>query len=278
MKVYDAIGKAQLDTAFWEGLGNTNSGTNQSQAANAVYQAAIDLGYSQADLLDMNTIYASCGYIMPPLPVPDFDVINTTGDLEVCKPDPAVYSVAVTSVLGFNEVVTLSLGGEPAGTSVSFSPNATNAPFTSTLTIGNMAAAATGDYDLEVSGTSVSGTHTTTMGLTVKDVPAAINLTAPADGATDVSTTPTFQWQSDDQADTYTLEVATDAGFTNIVVSQSGLATTSYTVTTPLDPDTTYYWRVRGTGTCGDGAYSAVYDFTTLDELFVYMPVVLKAD
>lgn len=278
MKVYDAIGKTKLDTAFWVGLGNTNSTTDQSQAANAVYQAAIDLGYSQADLIDMNTIYASCGYIMPSLPVPDFSLENQSGDLEVCKPNPAVYSIAVNTQFGFNEVVTLSLTGEPAGTSVDFSPNGTNAPYTSTLTISNTAAAATGSYAMEVSGVSISGTHTTTVNLTINDVPAAIVLTSPSDGAVDQSTTPTLQWQSDPFADTYNLGVATDAGFTNVVISETGLTGTSYMVTTPLDAGTTYYWRVQGVGTCGAGAQSAVFSFTTLDTLYVYMPVVLKAD
>ncbi len=278
MKVWDAIGKTKTDTAFWEGLSMTNSTTNQDQAANAVYQAAIDLGYSNADLNTMNAEMSTCGYTLPANPVPDFDVVEVTGDLEVCKPDPAVYTINVTSAFGFNEVVTLSVSGEPAGTTTDFSPNGTAAPYTSTLTISNTASAATGDYNLSISGTSVSGTHTTTVGLTVSDVPGAISLTNPADGATDQSTTPSFQWQSDPAADTYNLEVATDAGFTNIVISQSGIATNSYDVTTPLDADTTYYWRVSGTGNCGTGAYSAVYNFTTLDELLIYMPAVLKAD
>ena len=278
MKVWDAIGKTKTDIAFWEGLSMTSSSTNQDQAANAVYQAAIDLGYSNADLNTMNATMSTCGYTLPSNPVPDFDVVEVTGDLEVCKPDPAVYTVNVTSVFGFSEVVTLSLSGEPAGTTVDFSPNGSAAPYTSTLTISNTAAAATGDYNLLISGTSVSGTHTTTVGLTVSDVPGAISLTSPANGAADQSTTPTFQWVGDAAADTYNLEVATDAGFSNIVINQSGLATNSYVVTTPLDANTTYYWRVSGTGTCGTGAYSAVYDFTTLDELLIYMPVVLKAD
>jgi hypothetical protein len=276
MKVWDDIGKTKTDTAFWEGLGMTNSVTNQNQAANAVYQAAIDLGYSNSDLTTMNTLMSSCGYTMPSNPIPDFDVVDQTGDLTVCRPNSAVYTIAVTSVFGFNEVVTLDVSGEPAGTTTDFSPNAMAAPFTSTLTIGNMGAAALGEYELSVSGTSVSGTHTTTIGLTVEDVPAAINLTAPADGAVDQSTTPTLQWQSDPMADTYSLDIATDSGFSNIVLTQAGIAGTSYNVTTPLDNDTIYYWRVQGTGPCGAGAYSSIYSFTTLDELYVYLPVVVR--
>lgn len=278
MKVWDALDQADTDTAFWEGLGMTNSATNQSQAANAVYQAAIDLGYPAGDLGTMNTIMAGCGYIMPPLPVPDFNLSSIPGDLEVCVPDPAVYDVAVQSQLGFSEVVTLSLSGEPVGTTVNFSPNGTNAPYTSTLTIGNMAAAATGDYSLEVSGVSVSGTHTTTMNLSVLDIPEAITLVSPADGAIDQSTLTTFSWQADAMANTYTLEVATDAGFTNIVVTETGIAGTSHTLTTALEGDVTYYWRVRGIGTCGVGSHSAVYSFTTLASSPIYFPAVFKVD
>ena len=64
MKVWDAVGKTTADTAFWEGLGMTTSGTNQEQAANAVLQAAIDLGVSQSDLEAMRSEFASCGYTM----------------------------------------------------------------------------------------------------------------------------------------------------------------------------------------------------------------------
>ncbi len=62
MRVWDAIGREQTDTAMLEGLAMTNSGTNQQDAAEAVLQAATDLGFSSGDLFAMATIYQSCGY------------------------------------------------------------------------------------------------------------------------------------------------------------------------------------------------------------------------
>jgi hypothetical protein len=112
------------------------------------------------------------------------------------------------------------------------------------------------------------------MNLSVLDIPEAITLVSPADGATDQSTLPTFAWQADAMASTYTLEVATDAAFTNIVVTETGIAGTSHTLTTALEGDVTYYWRVRGTGTCGVGSNSAVYSFTTLASSPIYLPAV----
>lgn len=68
MRVWDAIGRENADKAMLEGLAMTNGSSNQDDAANAVYQAAVDMGYSGSDLGVMSTILQSCGYS-----VPDFD-------------------------------------------------------------------------------------------------------------------------------------------------------------------------------------------------------------
>jgi uncharacterized repeat protein (TIGR01451 family) len=114
MTIYDAIGKAAIDTAFWEGLGNTSSSTNQSQAANAVYQAAIDMGYSNADLIQMNNLYTACGYIMPPLPgggslevskSPDLQNVTTGGNAEFTITITNTGSVTFTNVTASDPLV-----------------------------------------------------------------------------------------------------------------------------------------------------------------------------
>lgn len=81
--------------------------------------------------------------------------------------------------------------------------------------------------------------------------PAAPVLTTPANNATSVNTSPTFSWSAANLADTYQLIAASDSNYTNIVINESGLTDTSFTPETPLDPSTTYYWKViavNGTG------------------------------
>lgn len=70
MKIWDDIGRQKADKVFWTGLGNTNSSSNQNDAANAVYQAASALGYTNAERLAIHTRYTAAGYTLPTFVVP----------------------------------------------------------------------------------------------------------------------------------------------------------------------------------------------------------------
>jgi hypothetical protein len=268
MKVWDAIGKTQTDVAHWDGLAMTNSSTNQDDAANAVFQAAIDLGYSTADLQAMRDIFIATGYSIPPLPIPDFDLQADPTELAVCEPSDAVYSVQVQSQFGFSDTVSLSLSGEPAGTTVAFAPNGQAAPYTSTLTVGNTGAAATGQYSMEIAGTSFTATHTSTVALGLFDTgPGSVTLTAPADGALDVSLKPLFIWTAATQGYAYDLEVDDDPGFGSLDYTATVIGMTQHQAIASFEPQTTYYWRVRPANPCGTGANSTVFSFTTGETL-----------
>jgi len=69
MKIWDVLGRTKTDTAFLEGLGLTNSSTNQQNAAIAVRQAAIDMNYSCADIKVITEKYTAAGYVMPAIPL-----------------------------------------------------------------------------------------------------------------------------------------------------------------------------------------------------------------
>lgn len=71
MQVWDAIGRIKTDKIFWEGIAMTNGSANQNDAANAVYQAALDCpGITQADALQVHTILTNRGYILPEFTLP----------------------------------------------------------------------------------------------------------------------------------------------------------------------------------------------------------------
>lgn len=68
MELWDIIGQQEMDKIFYEGLGMTNGSSSQDDAANAVYQAAINLGYTTTQLNQIHAQLTSCGYTLPPLP------------------------------------------------------------------------------------------------------------------------------------------------------------------------------------------------------------------
>ncbi len=187
----------------------------------------------------------------------------TPDSQQVCTPATATYNVATAAVGGFAGNVTLSAVGNPG--TANFTPNPVTPPGNSTLTISG---ASVGSYNFDVYGTSVM-TPTLVQSKTVAlevvaAAPAAPTLLTPANNALNVPATPTFTWNAAPGAASYSIQVATDAAFTNIVASASGLATPTWTANVTLNTSSTYYWRVWASNACGVGVYSATWRFTTV--------------
>jgi hypothetical protein len=194
----------------------------------------------------------------------DFTLAVTPDTQAVCQPDPAVFTVNVGQVQDYDDPVTLSAEGHPAGTIASFAPNPVVPAGSSTFTLSNMGAAAGGNYSIDVIGIAATSTHTATVSLDVYTaVPGAPTLVSPANGATNLPLRPTFTWETGSGAASYFIEIATDAGFTNIVASAT-VDTPTYTPGTDLAPATFYFWRVTASNPCGEGVTSASRFFSTL--------------
>ncbi len=193
----------------------------------------------------------------------DFTLDVTPDSQQVCTPANATYTVSTAAVGGFTGGVNLSAVGNPG--SASFAPNPVTPPGSSTLTISGAAA---GSYSFDVIGTSVitpSLVHSETVALeVVAAAPGAATLLTPANGALNVPATPTFTWNAVAGASSYSIQVATDMGFTNIVASATGLASPTWTSNVTLNTSTTHYWRVTASNACGAGATSSVFSFTTV--------------
>jgi hypothetical protein len=186
---------------------------------------------------------------------------------DLCSPpaDEAVYTIEVAQLGDFDETVTLSASGVPAGAIVDFTIDSAVPPFTSVMTVSSLIGAAPDAYTIEILGSSPSMERSTPVYLEISDgVPGAPTLTSPADGDSDVPLLPELTWEPAVQAREYELEIATDAGFTNVVYSAT-TDETSHTPDTHLDTRTRYYWHVRGVNVCGQGGYSEPFDFLTVN-------------
>ncbi|MBO9662666.1 GEVED domain-containing protein [Dokdonella sp.] len=195
---------------------------------------------------------------------PDFSLSVPNPTQTTCAPGSASYTIDIGSQMSFANPVTLNASGLPAGVTASFTPNPVVPGTSAMLTQTASGSAAAGTSTITVAGTATdSPGHSVTVQLqTTSGTPATPSLTAPADAAADVARQPTFTWATDPAALTYTIEVASDSGFTTIVATGEPSAAT-WTPATPLQPLTTYYWRVKANSPCGDSATSPVFSFTT---------------
>lgn len=183
--------------------------------------------------------------------------------VDVCSPADVVFNFTYNTFLGFTGTTTFSATGLPAGTTAVFSPTSASADGTAvTVTISGIGSLAVGNYPITLVGTSGAIVKSTDVEFNVFDTNlATLNLTAPLDGATDIpADNAVFTWDADPNATAYEIDVATDAGFTNIV---AGTVVNSNTFTaTTLNITTQYFWRVRSVNDCASGPYSSA-SFTT---------------
>jgi pseudomonalisin len=104
--------------------------------------------------------------------VPDFAVSTAPASLSVAQGTSGTVSITTTVSGNFNNAVTLSVSGLPAGASATFVPSSIAAPGagTSVMTVTAGASAAVGTFPLTITATGGSTTHTATVNLTIVQV------------------------------------------------------------------------------------------------------------
>ena len=197
----------------------------------------------------------------------DYTLAVTPGAISVCPPSDAVFTVDVGTFGGYVDPVSLTATGTPPGTTGTFAVSPIVPGNTTSFTVSNTGLAAPGTYTITIEGNSTTGIKTANISLTISgSVPGLTTLIAPTDGAIGVTFPVNFSWSAAGPGDTYDLEVSTDAGFSSIVESASGLTTNTHNSTSLL-PGTTYYWRVKAYNGCGDAGFASVFSFETVNEI-----------
>jgi serine protease AprX len=199
---------------------------------------------------------------------PTFSLAVSPITVEACVPDSGsedyLVDVSVNAIGQYEGTVALSASGEPAGVGSSFDPMSVEVPGSSEWTLTVDSTASAGASTITLTGDDGEDTHERELNLVMDepllDGPA---LVAPADGASDLTISPTFSWSALPDVADYRIQVATDAGFGNLVHDEVVEDETSFVVEDELDTGTEYFWRVSGLNLCGEGVWSDVFSFTT---------------
>ncbi|HET8735090.1 MAG TPA: zinc-dependent metalloprotease family protein [Pricia sp.] len=193
-------------------------------------------------------------------------VVLNFSDLEykVCQAQDLTIPFLYETAPGFDEEVTFSVTGAPAGLGLSFSPKtAVSGDTPVNLLIAETENLPEGNYELFVTATSASVTEQIPLQLAISnaDFPE-VTLTAPTDGLADASSRIPMVWEGDPSYVSYEIQIATDAAFADIVETDTVFSNT-YTPN-GLGNETNYFWRVKPTNSCGEGTFSPAFNFTTV--------------
>lgn len=205
-----------------------------------------------------------CSFSFPNCGNPNFFVSSDFNrQVNSCTLNDAPQANINVQSLGFTDPVTLSAVGLPPGVSVAFD-NATISDFPGStgFTINGLSSQGDGGFTFNID--AVSGALTRSLDFDITTSSAAVAapvLTGPAD-AGETSVRPTFSWGAVAGAVSYRIEIATDAGFTNIIATGE-TADTTFVAAEAFDSGVTLFWRVRGVNNCGDGAIASA-SFTTI--------------
>ncbi len=191
-----------------------------------------------------------------------FAVTLSQDSISLCAPVTQDMSLAVAPIAGFTGDVSIATSNVPAGLDVIPNPQSLTVPGTSNVNI-TASSSLSGSYDVYFDVTGSTGTVSKVLNVFVANAaPTGISLMLPSNGATGVSLQPTLKWSQVANAESYFVEVFSDDGLTNLVTSGS-VTVDSFKVSSDLNPDSQYYWRVTATNLCGN-EMSSVFSFSTL--------------
>ena len=168
---------------------------------------------------------------------------------------------------GLTGNTTLSSSVMPGGSGITFATNPVSAyPTMTSASLDNLNLAGSTNFPITITATTTDApVLTRTLGFNIvvsSTITPAANLTLPVNGSTGQLVRPNLVWDAVADALSYTIEVATDVAFTNIVETATS-EVPSHTVQNTLDSSTEYFWRVTASNNCGAGSVSVASSFTT---------------
>ncbi len=200
----------------------------------------------------------------------------------VCQNDDLIFSFETLGIGSFAESIDLSIANQPPGATVVLSQESALPGEVVQVTVSNTGNTPGGNYDLTITGNgpSFSNEITFVCGI-INTTPLAAQPVSPADGAIGINSNASLGWLNNASlTETYTVQVATDVLFSNIVFESAGLSANAV-ATSGLVNESTYYWRVFNNSDCGISNPSAVYSFTTfqcLPSAAATVPVIIQGE
>jgi subtilase family serine protease len=193
-----------LGTSYDANFHDITSGSN-GYSATVGYDLATGWGSPNGSAL-INTLTGSS-------PAPGFSLSASPTSVSVTQGSSGTSTITSTVTGGFDSAVSLTASGQPTGVTVGFSPTSITGTGTSTMTLTVAASTVAGTYSVTVTGTSGSTTATTTVSLTVTGKSPNFAISA----------SPTTITVARGSSGTSTITTTISGGFNSAIALASGL-------------------------------------------------------
>ncbi len=189
----------------------------------------------------------------------DFAMNASNTEQTVCSTSDVTFNFNYTQVGA--GTTNLSAVNAPAGATVNFDKTSvTNADSSFSVTVGNLSALTVGEYEFDVVANDGTETETRRVRFNVYHPTIANSvMTSPTNGDANGSTSMSFTWDADANAQSYDVQISIDPSFA--ITFYSGNVTTNSLSLSGFASETVYYWRVRANNICGSGAYGEPFNF-----------------
>ena len=187
----------------------------------------------------------------------NFAVLAEQSSASFCADETAVFDLNVNSLDSFTGDINLSQSGLPTNLNASFAPSTINNQGITTLDITNLNAVSPGDYPFTVTASSGSENFSIDLNLNIQPANALtnVNLNTPSDNEQSALLSPTLDWSPVAEASSYEVQLSSSSNFDVLLFS---METVDNQVQAPeLNPNQTYFWRVRPISECVTGNYTS---------------------
>lgn len=184
--------------------------------------------------------------------------------IELCQDEEVEFFVELVEIGSFPEEITLGISEQPTNAFATVSQSMAEVGDIITVSLSNLQTTAPGVYPLTLIGIGTGFENEISYDIAVvSSNPVAAMPTLPENEAEEIETATTLSWEDNATVGmTYTVELASDEDFMNIVLMESDIEEAFYDVT-GLESETTYFWRVSNHTACGSSEPSTVFEFTT---------------
>lgn len=181
----------------------------------------------------------------------------------ICSNDVGEFSLNFLSQENYSETTTFSVSGLPGQVISNFSSTTISQDQVVNILLSNLNGLATNEYDFTVEATSSNGEVVSkNLTLNILNLSPLNNVSGltPND-VNDSEVSPLLSWDNVAGSEYYLIEISKDPNFTTI--NYSAETQNNSIQVSELEPDTTYYWRVKAFNACYDSDYS-FNDFHTM--------------